>query len=58
MIILSKAFLPHTFFLVGVFNITYFPLIQDVLENEDIQLDWAFKVSLMQDVIEVYRLFV
>ena len=33
--------------------ILYVSFWQDVLENDDIQLDWVFKYSLMNDIVEV-----
>lgn len=32
---------------------TFFLLIQDVLKNENIKLDWDFKVSLLSDAVRV-----
>ena len=26
---------------------------QDILQNESFQLDWAFKISLINDIVEV-----
>ena len=52
----------HFFFLVGfvcfrsntLLDVSFF---QDILENDDIHLDWMFKVSLINDIVNVSHLF-
>ena len=32
-------------------------LVQDVIHNEDVKLDWEFKLSLLTDLVMVRRFF-